>query len=378
MALFRSRKIYAVLAIAMALFLCLDTGVASAKSLSQIKSEIKEKQAELDSGQEKEKDLSSKVNSLEEKINELQSSIDENEAKLEQLKKDLKKAEEKVEKQNEDLSARLRNMYKNGSVGFVDVLFESSSFSEFLTNLDMVERIYQGDKDVLNELQKAYDEIETKKKKVETLQAELKESKEVASAEVAEIKKEKEKIAASNEQTEKMLDNLNDEADAITAKIQAEAAARAKKSASSGSSGSSSSSSSGSSKSSGGGRLGWPCSGTITSEQGWRIHPIFGYKKYHSGMDIGVAYGTPIKAAASGTVIQASWYGGYGYCVIIDHGGGLSTLYGHNSSLCVSYGQKVSRGQVIAKAGSTGYSTGPHCHFEVRVNGSVTNPRNYL
>lgn len=369
MNLFRKRKIYAVVAIMLALSLCLDTGIASAKSLSDIKDEIKEKQAELDSGQEKEKSLSSRVNSLEEKINELKESISENEKKLEKLKADLKKAQKKVDKQNEDLSARLRNMYKNGTVGFVDVLLESNSFSEFLTNLDMVERIYEGDKEVFDELQKAHDEIETKKKQVETLQAELKDSKEVAETEMKNVEEEKAKIAASNEETEKMLDDLNAEADAITAKIRAEEAARKEASGSSG----------GSSESSGGsGRLGWPCSGPITSEQGWRIHPIFGYQKYHSGMDIGVPAGTPIKAAASGTVTMASWYGGYGYCVIISHGNGLSTLYGHNSALHVSYGQHVSRGQTIASAGSTGYSTGPHCHFEVRVNGTVTNPRNYL
>ena len=116
----------------------------------------------------------------------------------------------------------------------------------------------------------------------------------------------------------------------------------------------------------------------VTSEQGWRVHPISGVLKYHSGMDLGAPSGTAILAAAPGKVTLASWNGGYGNCVIIDHGNGLSTLYGHNSSLHVSYGQKVSRGQTIASAGSTGYSTGPHCHFEVRVNGSVTNPRNYL
>ncbi len=376
---YRRRRVYAAVALMLALFLCLDTGVASAKSLSTIKNEIKEKQAELESGQEKEKSLSAQVNSLEEKINELQVSISQNENKLQELKADLEKAQKKVDTQNEDLSARLRNMYKNGSIGFVDVLMESGSFTEFLTNLDMVERIYEGDQEVLDELQKAYDEIDAKKKKVETLQAELKDSKEVAETEMKTVETQKAKIAASNEETEKMLDDLNDEADAITAKIKAEEEARKAAAAnSSGGSGSSGGSSGSSSSGSSGGKLSWPCSGTITSEQGWRIHPIFGYMKYHSGMDIGVAYGTPIKAAASGTVIMASWYGGYGYCVIIDHGNGLSTLYGHNSSLHVSYGQKVSRGQTIASAGSTGNSTGPHCHFEVRVNGNVTNPRNYL
>ena len=161
------RRVYAAVALILALFLCLDTGVASAKSLSTIKNEIKEKQAELDSGQKKEKSLSAQVNSLEEKINELKASISKNEIKLKELKADLEKAQKKVDTQNEDLSARLRNMYKNGSIGFVDVLMESGSFTEFLTNLDMVERIYEGDKEVLDELQKAYDEIDKKKKKVE-------------------------------------------------------------------------------------------------------------------------------------------------------------------------------------------------------------------
>lgn len=128
----------------------------------------------------------------------------------------------------------------------------------------------------------------------------------------------------------------------------------------------------------GSGAFMWPCSGPITSYYGWRTHPIFRTKRYHSGMDIAVDTGTPIHAAASGTVIYSGWMGGYGYCVMISHGGGLVSLYGHNSSLAVGEGQRVSQGQVIAYAGSTGYSTGPHCHFEVRVHGEVTDPLNYL
>lgn len=120
----------------------------------------------------------------------------------------------------------------------------------------------------------------------------------------------------------------------------------------------------------------WPVKGTITSEFGYRS--LFGTYRYHSGMDIGVAYGTSIKAADGGTVTYAGWSGAYGYLVTISHGNGLETYYAHNSSLLVSVGSKVYQGQVIAKAGSTGRSTGPHCHFEVRKNGNRVNPRNYL
>ena len=151
----------------------------------------------------------------------------------------------------------------------------------------------------------------------------------------------------------------------------------------------------GSSSGSGGtGRFIWPCRGEITSYFGWRTHPIFGTTKYHSGMDIAVDYGTPILAADSGTVIYSGWLGGYGYAVMIDHGSGLVTLYAHNQSLNVYEGQYVTKGTCIAYAGSTsttgftvtasayagstGYSTGPHCHFEVRLHGEVTEPLNYL
>jgi murein DD-endopeptidase MepM/ murein hydrolase activator NlpD len=122
----------------------------------------------------------------------------------------------------------------------------------------------------------------------------------------------------------------------------------------------------------------WPVEGPITSPFGWRIHPIFGTKKLHTGIDIGVSYGTPIHAAASGIVILAQKYGGYGNATVIDHGGGLSTLYGHQSKIAVKVGQEVTVGQVIGYVGCTGYCTGPHLHFETRENGAPVDPMKYL
>lgn len=121
-----------------------------------------------------------------------------------------------------------------------------------------------------------------------------------------------------------------------------------------------------------------PVKGILTSSFGFRIHPIFGIQKMHTGIDLAASPGTPIAAATDGTVIFAGWYGGYGRCAILAHGGNLATLYGHTSQLLVSVGQKVKRGQTIAAVGSTGFSTGPHLHFEVRVNGTPINPMDFL
>ena len=128
----------------------------------------------------------------------------------------------------------------------------------------------------------------------------------------------------------------------------------------------------------GSGAMIWPIAGPITSEFGWRVHPISGTQKFHSGLDIGGDYGMPIAAAQSGTVEYAGWISGYGNTVILNHGGGITTLYGHNESLAVGVGQTVSQGETIAYCGSTGNSTGPHCHFEVRQGGEPVSPYSYL
>ena len=116
----------------------------------------------------------------------------------------------------------------------------------------------------------------------------------------------------------------------------------------------------------------------MSSSYGWRTHPIFGNRRFHSGIDFGGGYGAPIYAAEAGVVVSASSRGGYGMTIVIDHGGGLTTLYAHQSRFAVGAGQQVTRGQVIGYIGSTGFSTGPHLHFEVRVNGATRNPMDYL
>lgn len=122
----------------------------------------------------------------------------------------------------------------------------------------------------------------------------------------------------------------------------------------------------------------WPCNGTITSYFGRRNTGIRGASTYHEAIDIANSYGTPIYASDGGTVTYSGWRGGYGYLVIIDHGNGYQTYYGHNSSLIVSTGEHVYKGQQIARMGSTGVSSGNHCHFGILINGTFVNPLNYL
>ena len=116
----------------------------------------------------------------------------------------------------------------------------------------------------------------------------------------------------------------------------------------------------------------WPVHGVLTSGYGWR------WGRMHEGIDLAVGVGTPVVAAAAGTVIVAGWLGGYGNLVVVDHGNGVSTAYGHNTSVTVGVGQSVAQGQLISYSGNTGHSTGPHLHFEVRINGAPVDPLGYL
>ena len=181
-------------------------------------------------------------------------------------------------------------------------------------------------------------------------------------------------MIASNEKASQNVERLINQAAAEAAK-----SAKSSKSSSGGSKGSS-----GGGTVYTGGKLNWPVpakacfSSSLSSGFVNRVSPISGRREHHTGYDIPAPYGSAIVAAESGTVIYSGWMSGYGNTIMISHGGGLVTLYGHNSSLVVSKGQTVSRGQTVAKCGSTGWSTGNHCHFEVRVNGGAVSPASYL
>lgn len=370
----RKKKLAMVLAAALALFMCMDCVSVSAKTLSEINKDIKSKKAELEQQMDESKDLSDQIRSMEKEITSTENSIDrldsaisDAQQELVVLEKDLDEAKEKVNKQNEDLSARLRTMYKNGTVGFVDVLLQSGSFSDFLSNLTLVQKVFESDKSVLTELQKSHDLIEEKANEVKTLKNELTESRTLAeetkaslSSQKSVLDDKKKEVNKDIAQIQKDLDRMEAEAEALSSQIRDQGSS--------------------SNTSTYNGVMCWPAPSytRISCPFGWRIHPITGRKNYHGGVDLAAPGGSSILAADSGTVIIASYHYSYGNYVVIDHGGGISTLYAHSRKRLVSKGQKVSRGQKIALVGTTGSSTGNHLHFEVRKNGTRINPLPYI
>jgi murein DD-endopeptidase MepM/ murein hydrolase activator NlpD len=258
--------------------------------------------------------------------------------------------------------------------------------------VDLLKRIINSDMTLIDSIKDERDQITQKKAYLEEerqKQVTLKAAAAKTQAEIEKHKAEQDAIMAKAQNDKATAEAAYAELEAssqqIGAMLRERAAARAAAAAAaaSASSGDSSGGGGGGSVDSyqpvqGSGAFIWPVNGVITSPFGYRNHPIFGRSILHSGIDIGVDEGTPVHAADGGVVVEADWIGGYGNAVIIDHGNGLSTLYGHNSSLAVSAGQTVSQGQVIAYAGSTGNSTGPHVHFEVRANGDPVDPNGYL
>ena len=307
-------------------------------------------------------ELQYQARELQAKSDALQSKINDNQAKLAK-----KKAE--VEQRKKIYSKRLRQIYINGQINYLDVLLGAKDFGDFSSRMYLLQKIISSDIAMLEQLQKDEAEIKSRQEQLDSQMKEIKSTQAALEAKRARARRLKEqrsymlyKAQEEEQQSQSEYDRLLAISENITAMLR-------------------NMESGGGGASSGGGGTGrfmWPCRGTITSYFGWRTHPVFGTTKYHSGMDIGVDYGTPIYAADSGTVIYSGWLGGYGYAVMIDHGSGLVTLYGHNQALNVYEGQYVSKGTCIAYAGSTGYSTGPHCHFEVRLHGEVTEPLNYL
>ena len=298
----------------------------------------------------------------------------------------LAEAQKRLEGRESVFYKRVRDIYINGRLSYLDVVIGSKDFSDFANRLEVLKRIIDSDITLINEIKKERADIEAHKQKLEADRAKLVELEKAALAKQAEIEQKKAERnvvlqKAQNDRATAMqaIEELNASSAQVSAMLKERQAARAAAAAAAAAAAQSSGGQGASDNwVQGTGQLGWPVSGEITSPYGYRVHPIFGTTIYHSGIDIGVDEGTPVHAADGGVVVWSGWMGGYGYAVVIDHGNGLSTLYGHNSELAVDEGQSVAKGQVISYAGSTGNSTGPHVHFEVRVNGDPVDPMGYL
>ena len=314
---------------------------------------------------------------------------------------ELDKALEKETAQTELLRSRIRAMEENSSYSYASFIFDSSSVTELLSRIGDVNDIMHYDKALEEEymaaredvesIKKSYEEVrheqELLQKELDTKQAELDAQVEAAYTMIADIETlsddaqaEYDAIAEAEAEAEETLQ------EAIRKRAAEEAAKNAANNANSGGNSGGSGGNSGGGGSSGGGsatslsNLQWPVPSCtlITSRFGYRVAPTTGASTYHGGLDIGAGMGASIVAAGAGDVIYAGDNGGYGKCVMIDHGNGVVTVYAHMSSIGVSYGQYVTAGQYVGAVGSTGVSTGPHCHFEIRINGAQTDPAAYF
>lgn len=336
----------------------------------QVQQQLNQKKRQLNQVSSEINTLVSKIDSSEDKILDLNGQIRNLNINIEQTEKNIIKTKEEIEESEKILSERIKLMYKTSDISYIQIILESKNISELISNSYNVQKILNADKKLLEELSE-------KRKKLEEYNKNLSNEKQRISAAQDKVKIEKDLLESYKikyQDAKKVLANdiialnareqqLKNESNALEQKILA--AMRASGSAN---------------KPYTGGRFLWPISikGTITSGYGNRISPISGRREFHLGVDIAAPRGTGVVAVANGTVITSRYQRSYGNVIQIDHGGGISTVYAHNSSLLVTAGQKVNKGQIIAKVGSTGDSTGNHLHFEVRINGKTVNPLGYI
>lgn len=353
-------------------------------------------QAQIDNVETQIDDVLQEVADLNASILEYENQIKQLDEQLTQLNTSIEEKEKELTEKKQTLENRLVAMYMKKETTFLDVII-SGNLMNFISNQDMIKQIADYDNKLITEVEELKASLQQEKQQVENIKLE----KQLKNEELQKLKAEKEQKAANLTEEQKELEaklseykaqaeqyaELERQAiareEAARKAAQEEAARKAaaeKQNAQTNTSSNNTTSSNTATSTYTGGKLGWPCpaSSRITSPYGYRI--LFGVRDFHTGIDIGASMGTNIVAAESGTVILANygWNGGYGNYIIINHGNGITTRYAHASQLYVSAGQTVSKGQVIAAVGTTGNSTGPHLHFEVRINGSHTNPLNYL
>jgi len=312
--------------------------------------------------------LRQKVEVTEQQIQETEKRLQQAQKILRELSSQLKVAETSLDNQRQATRARLRYLGRQQRQKWWLVLLASKDLRELSDRRRQLQRIYQRDQQLLTNLQASVERVQAKRQmviaqenEVALVRQKLEAQKSYWQGEVAIQVKIIDKLKSDRQAIESAELRLQQDSERLQQLIIAKSLPNP-----------------GIVIVPGTGRLQYPTHGRISSLFGWRIHPILGYEKFHNGIDFAAETGTPIYAADTGTVIVAEWYGGYGYAVIIAHGNEISTLYGHCSELYVRVGEVVQKGQVIAAVGSTGFSTGPHLHFEVRFKGEPIDPAPYL
>jgi murein DD-endopeptidase MepM/ murein hydrolase activator NlpD len=322
-------------------------------------------------------------------LDQIETGVHSTERRLAANKVQLDAAEATLQRHNDALRRRLVDAYEHGSLGYINVLLAANSFADFVERWDDIRYLIRANEDTIRarqsaehavadarakllatetSLEQAQSERERKRNELDALAQQRRNLLGVAQAQknvVAYQVTELEGISAREESALESLIREKQEAELKRRAQERRAAMLAGKPVPPSLAG-------------GPGAVGWPVSGPITSPFGMRFDPVQHRYQLHSGIDIAAAQGATIAAAADGRVIFAGWYGGYGNAIIIDHGGGTSTLYGHCSQIFVGVGQDVVRGQAIGAVGMTGDATGPHVHFEVRRDGKPVDPMGYL
>lgn len=365
-----------------------EQAAEAAALAEQLRAETKALDTQIAGLRNKVAELEPKIEEATDRSNRLQGEVESLQANIAVKETEIASTTAEYERQSGLLSHRMASSYKQGTLFYLDLLLGSTSINDLIARTTLVQRVIRDNQVLAKDLDttrrdleaakvqlgRTLDAVSQRRAEAEAVENQLRDLRDERQEKVDETESVQDKKSALMEESQENAARLR----AIAAEEEAESA-RIERELADASSGSGSYN----------GIMAWPVPGfgRIASNFGWRIHPIFGTRKMHTGIDIGRNLDPPqsidgadIVAAGSGTVIYAGYRGGYGNTVMIDHGDGVVTLYAHQPSggIAVSVGQSVSKGDVIGHVGSTGYSTGPHLHFEVRVNGSPVNPMGYL
>ncbi len=353
------------------------------EELQKIQKEREEMQKQIDEVSKTERYYKGEVNKVEEQLLGALSELDGLNGKLAEAKAGMDKTtielvvkEEELKQIEDDLSGkvqilndRVAQIYKNGGSNVLEVLLKAGDFIEFISRMKLMSLFAQQDMENVQKIKEKRDAMLGVKKSIIDLREAQKEHKEEIEGLVSKAEAKTSEIEDLYGEKKGLLSQTRANKNALLAmekelEIQEAEVTRILESYKYGTAPS--------------GKFMWPVAGSIRSGFGNRIHPIFGVRRFHSGLDLTARHGTLVKAGDGGQVIQAGYSGGYGYTILLYHGGGFATRYAHLSSIRCAVGQFVERGQVIGLVGSTGWSTGPHLHFEVRINGQAYNPLEYL